>query len=135
MRTLRFDPLDTGQIDTLDQLWHHGPCTMVTLSAAMRVEPSTATRAVDRLVRAGLAFRNRSDTDGRVVLVDMTPEGRELHVEISRKRLQQMDGILTDFSASDLEQLAHWLEELVEATDRYHAREDTGEQADISPGG
>ena len=49
-------------MDTLDLLVQQPAWRMSELAEALRVDPSTATRAVQRLVRAGLADR-RSRAD------------------------------------------------------------------------
>ena len=46
---------------------------------------STATHTVDRLVAKGLAERNRSEEDRRVVAVQMSEYGRQLQ-EVFRER-------------------------------------------------
>ena len=51
------DSLEPGQMDTLDLLAQQPAWRMSELAEALRVDPSTATRAVQRLVRAGLAER------------------------------------------------------------------------------
>ena len=49
------EALDLGQVDVLDLLVFHGSARMGELAEALRVDASTATRAVNRLVDAGLA--------------------------------------------------------------------------------
>ena len=116
-----FTELPQGQVDTLDVIAQLGPCTMVELSAGMRVDASTATRAVDRLVEAGLAQRRRSDADGRVVLVELTGDGSALDRELSHKRLDHLDEILSDMSVAERKQLANSMQLLVEASDHWWA--------------
>ncbi|MBI4882692.1 MAG: MarR family transcriptional regulator, partial [Actinobacteria bacterium] len=54
--------LDLGQMDTLDLLVQHGEWTMHEFAMALCIEPSTATRAIARLVDAGLAERSTHRT-------------------------------------------------------------------------
>ena len=51
------DALEPGQVDTLDLLVQQPAWRMSDLADALRVDPSTATRAVQRLERSGLAER------------------------------------------------------------------------------
>jgi DNA-binding MarR family transcriptional regulator len=44
----------------------------------MLLKPNGAVQMIDRLVEAGLAARNPSQTDGRSVLVSLTPKGEDL---------------------------------------------------------
>ena len=115
------DALDLGQVDALDLLMVEGPLRMSELADHLRVEASTATRAVDRLVTAGLAARERSADDARVVVVSPTPEGRRQHETLVARRRAAMDEILSAFSPDELPALADHLERLVGAVDGYLA--------------
>jgi MarR family transcriptional regulator, organic hydroperoxide resistance regulator len=55
-----------------------GPATVGAVQAFIFRSPSTASALVDKLAHAGYVTRARSDRDNRVVLVDLTPAGREL---------------------------------------------------------
>lgn len=60
--------------------------TMSSLADSLGVPLSTATHTVDRLVAKGLAERNRSEEDRRVVEVEMSRYGRELQESFRSKR-------------------------------------------------
>jgi DNA-binding MarR family transcriptional regulator len=115
------DALELGQVDTLDLLAAHDSWRMTDLADALRVDPSTATRAVQRLVRAGLAERRPSDEDGRVVMVSATMHGRACHEAISRRRRQAMESMLGEFDARERRHLADLLERFVAALDHLAA--------------
>jgi DNA-binding MarR family transcriptional regulator len=112
------DALDTGQMDTLDVLVGADTWRMGDLADALRVDPSTATRAVDRLTRIHLAERLPDPDDRRVVLVRATPAGRERHEEAYRRWRKVLHDILGEFEPAEREQLAMNLERLVAALDR-----------------
>jgi DNA-binding MarR family transcriptional regulator len=70
------DPdLQGGDLDTLLRISDKGESQMSTIAKDLHVAPSTATRAVDRLVERGLATRYRDPDDGRVVRIMLTDEG------------------------------------------------------------
>jgi DNA-binding MarR family transcriptional regulator len=115
------DALDLGQVDALDLLIFHGPVRMGELAESLRVDASTATRAVNRLVDTGLAQRRRSDEDGRVMVVAITKRGSEVHRALTARRRDALEGILTDFSARDRQQLATLLERFIVGLDQYVA--------------
>ena len=115
------EALDLGQVDALDLLALEGPLRMSELADHLRVEASTATRAVDRLVKDGLAVRERSADDARVVVVSVTPQGRRRHEALVERRRTAMDEILSAFEPSELPMLAELLERLVGAVDGYLA--------------
>src|SRR4051812_14302192 len=66
------DALEQGQMDSLDLLARQPSWRMCDLAEALRIDPSTATRAVQRLVAPGLATRCSHGDDGRVVMVEIT---------------------------------------------------------------
>jgi DNA-binding MarR family transcriptional regulator len=105
-------------MDTLDVLVGADTWRMGDLADALRVDPSTATRAVDRLTRIHLAERLPDPDDRRVVLVRATPAGRERHEEAYRRWRNVLHDILGEFEPAEREQLAMNLERLVAALDR-----------------
>ena len=115
------DALDLGQVDALDLLVFHGSVRMGELAEALRVDASTATRAVNRLVDAGLAERERSDEDGRVMVVAITKRGAEVHRALMARRRDAIAAILSEFSPHDQVELATLLERFVAGLDKYVA--------------
>lgn len=118
------DALEQGQMDTLDLLATQASWRMSDLAEALRVDPSTATRAMQRLVNAGLACRKPSDDDGRVVMAAITPAGRARHAEVAERRAQLVEHLLGDFSPSERATLASMLERFVGSVDDFVARLD-----------
>ncbi len=108
-------PLETGELDTLGVVGGLGPCRMSELADALRVEPSTATRAVDRLQRRGLVTRGKAAADGRCVEVALTPTGRRAFDELTRRRRELLIGVLDHFDAAEQQQLADLLPRFAEA--------------------
>jgi DNA-binding MarR family transcriptional regulator len=120
-RDVLLDGVDHAQVDALDVLVKRDGWRMSELAVALRVERSTATRAVDRLERAGLAQREvtPSARGGHTVTVRLTREGRELQAQIVRRRLQLVDRILGRFSADEAAQLATLMEKMVAGFDAH----------------
>jgi DNA-binding MarR family transcriptional regulator len=71
----------------------------------LQVHPTSVTSIVQRLVAAGLVRRVRDDTDGRVVLAEITEAGREL-VERATADLVGADFALGELSDDELQQLS-----------------------------
>ena len=80
------DPLEPGQMDALDLLSRQER-TMKHLAERLRIDPSSATRAVQRLVADGLAERYAADDDKRVVMVRISKEGRSRHAAVASRPL------------------------------------------------
>ena len=111
------DALEPGQFDTLELLVQREGWRMSELADALRVDPSTATRAVQRLLKTGLAERHPYRGDGRVVMVSATETGRDRHEAIARCRRAFMDQVMRTFDREDRLQMASLLERLVAAAD------------------
>jgi DNA-binding MarR family transcriptional regulator len=75
-----------AQYRALIELASRGPQRLADLATALGVEPSTATRMCDRLVRKGLVARRRSSDDRRAVRVSLTAGGAAVVAEVSRRR-------------------------------------------------
>ena len=115
--------LDLGQRDTLDVLVTTEGCRMSELADALRVDASTATRAVARLVDAGLAERVTCSHDARAVRVHPTAEGRRLNAELVANRRTGMEELLAGFTRAERRALADGMEKLVAALDAMVADE------------
>jgi DNA-binding MarR family transcriptional regulator len=113
------DALEQGQMDTLDLLTTRPTWRMSELAERLRVDPSSATRAVQRLVAVGLAERGTQDDDGRVVTVGITAAGRERHSVVVSRRVELMTHMMSAFSRPEREVLADLLERFVAALDDF----------------
>ncbi len=80
------DRVTLSQFRTLVVLDEHGPSRLNDLAERLRVGPSTALRAVDRLVEGDYAARAASSTDRREVVLEATPEGGRLVAEVTVRR-------------------------------------------------
>lgn len=116
--------LELGQLDALDLLARQEGIRMRDLADALRVDASTATRTVDRLVEAGLAERCGDPADGRRVVVHPSDKGRALHAELAEARDRTMERMLQGFSPEERRHLADLMERFVHALDELVAEED-----------
>ncbi|MEN9505959.1 MAG: hypothetical protein RI958_1885 [Actinomycetota bacterium] len=113
------DALEQGQMDTLDLLSNHESWRMTEIAERLRIDPSTATRAVQRLVNVGLASRLTCTDDGRVVRVQITAAGAQRHAEVAGRRGQLMAHVLGSFAPDERAALADLLERLIGAVDAF----------------
>jgi DNA-binding MarR family transcriptional regulator len=120
----RTDGLDLAQADTLGLLVQEGHCRMAHLANRLRVDRSTATRAVEQLVSRGLAERSTSESDARGVVVVPTRKGLECHSEIADRSHVLMRQISADFDPEEWKLLSTLLERLVAAADQAIAAPD-----------
>ena len=100
-------------MDSLDQLALAPSWRMSELAEALRIDPSTVTRAVQRLEKSGLAERRPSKDDGRVVEVRHHRRRPGAAPEVAERRSELMTHILGQYRGRELPVLADMLERFV----------------------
>ncbi|MGA9315637.1 MAG: MarR family transcriptional regulator [Solirubrobacteraceae bacterium] len=90
-----------AQYRALVELAARGPQRVADLASALGVDRSTATRMCDRLVRKQLVQRRRINEDRRGVRVSLTPAGRALVQEVTRRRRAEIAKILRRMPSPD----------------------------------
>ena len=88
------DEVTLPQYRALVVLAARGPQGTAELATALAVNPSTATRMCDRLVRKGLVRRHRQPRDRRSVRIALTAPGRDLVTAVSRRRRAELARLL-----------------------------------------
>lgn len=83
-----------AQYRALVELASRGPQRSADLASGLGVDRSTATRMCDRLVRKQLVQRRRISADRRGVRISLTPAGRALVEEVTRRRRVEIAQIL-----------------------------------------
>ena len=96
---------------------HQQPCKMSDLTSVTLHDAPTMTGIIDRLVHMGLVQRSHSQTDRRVVLVQVTPAGLKLARQIQNELLKDsltVYEILTDEELAEIERVfSHVLRQVV----------------------
>jgi len=114
--------LDPGQMDALDFLVLVPSCRMAELADYLRIDPSSATRAVQRLIKDNLAERVEHEGDGRVVAIAATERGRKIHEQVALRRRELIFGVLEEFDEHEQHQFAEFLDRFVSSVDTYVAK-------------
>ena len=112
------DISDLRQMDTIDALGECDGLRVGELAVALRVDNSTATRAVQQLERSGLVARVEDFVDGRAVRVVLTSAGRERQAHVRTRRRAVMATLLRNFTVAEQDQLIDLISRLVGAMDR-----------------
>jgi DNA-binding MarR family transcriptional regulator len=82
-RMLRPYGVRVGQQFILELLWYSDhDLSMGEIATRLGIEASTVTNSIQRMVRQGLVEKYAHPTDGRLVLVRLTPRGQELRAVI-----------------------------------------------------
>lgn len=77
-----------------------GGMNVGSLANELRIQPSTATRLCDRLVRRGLARRRVNASNRREVTIVLTSDGRALVREVTRRRRREIASIMVKVPAA-----------------------------------
>jgi DNA-binding MarR family transcriptional regulator len=113
--------LDTPSFDVLAALRRAGPPYQLTPTALMRtalVTSGAITQRLDRLEERGLITRERSDSDGRAVVVTLTAAGRAALDAALPDHLATERALLAGLSAGEREQLSGLLRRFLVALGR-----------------
>lgn len=87
--------------------------TAAELSRCSDVETSTMTRMLDRLEAKGLLTRTRSDSDRRIIFIELTEEGRRLAAEVPYLIAESFNHHLRGFSQQELDTMKSLLRRIV----------------------
>jgi DNA-binding MarR family transcriptional regulator len=107
--------LDTGEFDVLSTLLRAGaPYRLrpTELFRSLMISSGGLTNRLDRLERAGLIARARSETDARSMLVELTRAGRDTAQAAFRDDMAVEARLLEGLSASERDDLARLLSRL-----------------------
>ncbi|GAA3069844.1 MarR family winged helix-turn-helix transcriptional regulator [Streptosporangium carneum] len=123
-QTFSAHDLDAASFDVLATLRRSGPRHSLTPAELMRASMVTSgavTQRLDRLQARGLVTRTPSETDGRVVHVALTDEGRALidralpdHVDTENRLLAALTPARRDALADELRSLLESLGDTVD---------------------
>jgi DNA-binding MarR family transcriptional regulator len=119
-RRLRNQRVDTSvtltHLAALSTLKRNGPMSPGELAAQERVQPPSMTRVVVALEGMGLVTRTPHPTDGRQVIIGLTPAAEDLLSEEARAREAWLSSRLQELTAQEravLREAAEIMEKLV----------------------
>jgi len=102
--------LDRSAYGILCRLADEGPQRLGSIASVFGLDPSTITRQVQALEKAGLAARRTDDADRRASILDLTAEGRAALERTRAYRRERLDLVLRDWSPEDREEFGRLLE-------------------------
>lgn len=105
------------QTMALALLHEEGPMPISSLASATGSANSTISGVVDRLERAGLIRRVRSEQDRRVIYVATTEKFEQLYTETASNVLGSFSSLIGKLSADELAQVEAGLQILERALD------------------
>jgi DNA-binding MarR family transcriptional regulator len=113
------DRIDRMALMVLGTLTHCGPSRLTTVAERTGLDPSTVSRQVADLEKAGLLARDTDPEDRRAILLEATTDGQQLLERLSRGRRRRVERLLSDWHPDDIVTLGRLLAQLNEATEKY----------------
>ncbi len=107
-----FSDLSITEIHTIEAVGLYGAKTMSEISAELEITMGTLTTAVDKLIRKGYLERSRSNTDRRIVNVNLTQRGKLAYRIHEKFHMDMVKAIMDDFTAEEEEILLNALRKL-----------------------
>jgi DNA-binding MarR family transcriptional regulator len=106
---LRLEPAGVHVIGRLAAL---GPVRLTELASALGLDPSSVSRQVTAVERAGYVRREPDPDDGRAIRLVLTDKGRQAAASVQQKRAQALKVLTPGWSDHDHEELAALLARL-----------------------
>jgi DNA-binding MarR family transcriptional regulator len=97
--------------------------TVGEIASDLGIDPSTASRLIDRAETLGVVKRQPCEEDGRQMRVGLSPSGHETLVAVAEARRAVLAEVTQGWNYEDLRRLASLLEKLGASFDRFEAAE------------
>ncbi len=97
----------------------HEGCQMKDVSNYLDVNPSSATRRVEKLVKTNLITRKVSTDDRRSVLLELTSEGENLYSQFIQNRQMSLKSFKEMFKPEEVETFFRVLEQMVDMVSKH----------------
>lgn len=100
------------QAETLQIIAERGAVSTSSLALILGIDPSTASRNLSGLERAGLITRKKGADDGRQTDVRLTPRGKRTAESVASESLHAFAGLLDRLPRNDRQRIADAIDAL-----------------------
>lgn len=108
------------QAETLQLIAERGALSTSTLATLLGIDPSTASRNLSGLERAGLIARQKGSDDGRQTDVRLTPRGKRAAASVGSGAQSALASLLDRVPRGERARVLDALEVLVKVLDQAH---------------
>ncbi|GAA4959828.1 MarR family winged helix-turn-helix transcriptional regulator [Actinoplanes utahensis] len=122
-------PVPASEAHAVGELHRDGPMTQNALGARLRLEKSTVSRLVNQLISRGWVRRAKRDGDGRLVWLELTPDGVRAAGELAVARATRFTQLLQNIPAEQRPVVIDALTTLVDAAAGHPLPVDAGRVA------
>ena len=112
-KTLESSSLSARQYLLLDALGTNGPMNARRLGEALAVTPADVTGLTARLERKGLVRRLRSESDRRLVILELTDAGAKAVEAARRDRDRLVDSLITSMTPNEFRMMLRGLSRII----------------------
>jgi DNA-binding MarR family transcriptional regulator len=105
------------QADTLQLIAECGAVSTSSLASLLGIDPSTASRNLAGLERAGFITRKKGTDDGRQTDVRLTPRGRRCAEAVNTDAVQALSAVIDRVPRGDRQRITEALEILARVVD------------------
>lgn len=112
LKKSRLNDLSTTEMHTIEVVGMYGSKTMSEIASQLDITTGTLTSMVDKLIKKNYLERKRSETDRRLVYVNLTRKGRlayRIHQKFHTDMIKQ---VVTGFTAQEELVLVNGLDKL-----------------------
>ena len=97
--------VSSSQAMILRSLAVNGPQNASTLAERLRITPGAVTSLSDKLIASGYAHRNKDPNDRRIVLLEITDQGREILLQFKEENKNVMKQLFSGLPEEDINHL------------------------------
>jgi DNA-binding MarR family transcriptional regulator len=113
----RADEVTPQQAETLQLIAERGAVSTSTLAQLLGIDPSTASRNLAGLQKAGLVTRKKASEDGRQTDVRLTPKGKRAADAATASSSQALAAVLDKVNRGERQKVLDALEALAKVMD------------------
>ncbi len=107
--------ITSTQMYMLSYIRKSGACRITELADQLDVKPSAVTVMIDRLVKAGYVTRGHDPSDRRVILAELTDEGRDIMNVAVQKGQAIIEGYMSALTEDERRIVTELLEKMLVA--------------------
>ncbi len=110
--------IGAGQFYILMPLYKNDGINQESLSQSLRINKAAITRAIQKLIKEGYVFRQKSGEDKRSYQVFLTEKGRQIEPHIKQIALKWEDILLSEFDSDHRNLIVNSLGGMIENVSR-----------------
>ncbi len=103
------------EFSLLVMMGRSGSMIMREIAGFLKVPLSTATGIIDKLIQKGYVVRDTSPDDRRIIIVQLSAEGRNIYNSLQEKMYCMCEQLLESFSREDRTQFVDYMNRAIQA--------------------